>query len=131
MAEKLINELGGDNMTIEIDGQSYEPIEELDKQVAQSISDGTESAADLGSLAEKYQRLNNEVENKRAEREQQQTDKDLKNYITDNFSSQLKDPNAFYNLCKARKAYEDTEVLQLFKMLPKQAKKGLLSRFLK
>lgn len=119
-------------MANEFNPDDYIEVSELDKEIAKSISDNTENKMiDLGSLTERYQRLNDEVESKRAEREQVTKDKDLKKYIDDNFGNQLKDPNAFYNLCKSRKAYEDNEIIDLIKMLPKQSKKGLFSRFIK
>lgn len=116
-------------MTIEINGESYIEVSELDKVIAESISENTENITiDVGTLTEKYQRLSDDLESKRAEREQKQTDAELRKLIDDKYSSSIKDVESFYSLAKSRGAASDEDVHQLYKLLPKQAKKSAISR---
>lgn len=116
-------------MANEFNPDDYIEVSALDAEVAKSISDGTESAIDIGTLTERYQRLNDEVESKRIEREQKQADAELRKIIDDKYANSIKNPEAFFTLAKSRGAASDEDVHHLYTLLPKQAKSSLLSRF--
>lgn len=115
-------------MANEFNPDDYIWVSELDKEVAKNISDGTESAIDVGTLTEKYQRLSDDLESKRTEREEKQADAELRKIIDDKYSSSIKDVEAFHLLAKSRGASTDEDIHQLYKLLPKQSKKSALSR---
>lgn len=105
---------------INIDGVEYVPIDSIEL-------DGSED------IQERLSRAKDELNSKKQNRKQVEQERELKAYIEKYYGKDLKDVGAFIQLCKIKglKTADTAEILTLFKSLPKAARKGALSRFLK
>lgn len=108
-------------MTIEIDGIEHVPI------------DGIEISEDHTDLKERLTRATEELDIKQAERDKIENERALTAHISTHYARDLRNPQAFVNLCMAKKltADDDEQILRLFKSLPKVAKKSWINRFIK
>lgn len=106
---------------IEVDGVEYVPLDTL-------------KSDDLEHLRERLTRATEQLEKSRLERQTVENDKALKSHVKRHFGNDLKDVDAFIELCKAKQltADNDKEILTLFKKaVPKSAKKSVIDKFLR
>lgn len=107
---------------IEIDGVKHVPINSLDQ------------AGNYEQLSERLTRAKETLETKQNERKAVENERELTAHINKYYGKELKDVDRFIELCKAKKLtaeHNSKDILELFKRLPKAARKSTLSRFLK
>lgn len=107
---------------INIDGVEYVPIDSIE------LDGSTED------IQERLSRAKDELNSKKQKRQQVENDRKLADHINKHYANSLKNVAAFTQLCKTKNLTADDdskEILNLYKSLPKAARKGALSRFFK
>lgn len=117
-------------MTIEIDGVEYVPIKQIENEVAATFGVDT---LDIENLKERKARTEEQAQALQEQRKNKVNAIELTEHINKHFSNSLKRPEQFIELCinKGLTIEEDSEVLKMYKALPKQAKKSIVDKFLK